>query len=464
MTRVSVIIPVYNGARYLAECVASVVSQTLPPVEVIIVDDASTDDTPSIIAALAAQDARIQAIRQPERGGAGAARNRGLAAASGDAIAFIDADDVWLPDKLRFQADHLKAYPNLKNGIIFSMMQRFISPDTPPDVRARLLDDPQPLDGYVPGTMLAMRGVFEQVGMFDPSLPTGEFIDWLMRARRRGVPEAMIRLVGLRRRVHDANHTGTEAGRQYARLIKRHLDSTRAEIEPPPPDDTALPAPPLPPMLHEIITTNTVWRADGTAKALDSHTPIDCCHVLSGLALQIGASRVIEVGMASGISTVALLAALADQPQLAYHVIDPYQDSCWEDVGVLNVERAGFAGRCTLHRTPSELALPALLAQGESFHFAYIDGHHTFDHVMLDFFYINRMLRVGGIVVFDDVWMQSIGRAVGYIRRYPAYQPVAIPSHVRVGEVLIPVENHRRLAAFRKIAEDERPWDWYAYF
>jgi GT2 family glycosyltransferase/predicted O-methyltransferase YrrM len=464
MTRISVIIPVYNGARYLAECIASVQAQTLSPYEIILIDDASTDDTPAIIAGLAAQDARIRTARQPERGGAGAARNRGLEMCEGNIITFLDADDLWTPNKLALQTEILISHNHLGSAIMFGRMQRFISPDVPPDVRARLEDDPEPVDGYVPGTLLANRSVFAQVGNFDASLPTGEFIDWLMRARRMSIMEGIVEEVVLHRRIHDANHTQTEAGRQYARLIKRHLDAMRAEAAPPLPEVTPLSAPPLPPLLRDILTHDRVHRADGTPRPLSAHTTGEICHVLSGLAIQNGATQVIEVGLANGISTVALLSALADEPDLTYDVIDPHQDTIWEGIGALNIERAGFGGRCTIHRQPSEVALPMLMTRGRKYNFAYIDGFHTFDHALLDFFYVNRMLDIGGMVVIDDAYMRAITRLARYISRYPAYQPVPIPTHVRVGETITPTDAHKRIVAFRKIANDERPWDWYADF
>ena len=109
MKTISVIIPAYNYARYLAEAIDSALGQTYAPLEVIVVDDASTDDTPRV---LAAYGQRIRAIRQPN-GGAGAARNTGIAAARGEYVAFLDADDVWLPRKLELQMALFDADPAL---------------------------------------------------------------------------------------------------------------------------------------------------------------------------------------------------------------------------------------------------------------------------------------------------------------------------------------------------------------
>ena len=98
---ISVIIPVYNGARYVAEAVHSVWAQTIPPAEIIIVDDGSTDSTASIMLDLsAAAPLPIRCVYQPNQGPS-AARNVGVQAATGNLIAFLDADDVWLPHKTK---------------------------------------------------------------------------------------------------------------------------------------------------------------------------------------------------------------------------------------------------------------------------------------------------------------------------------------------------------------------------
>jgi glycosyltransferase involved in cell wall biosynthesis len=104
---VSVIIPAYNAARYVGAAVESVLAQSYRPLEVIVVDDGSTDDTGG---ALGRYGGAVRYVRQPNRGPA-AARNLGIRAATGRWLAFLDADDQWLPDKLRIQATCLAANP-----------------------------------------------------------------------------------------------------------------------------------------------------------------------------------------------------------------------------------------------------------------------------------------------------------------------------------------------------------------
>src|ERR1700749_83796 len=101
---VSVIMPAYNSGRYLAESVRSVQAQTFGGWELVVVDDGSTDDTGEVARRLAEADARVRYVRRPN-GGQAAARNTGLAEARGRLVAFLDADDLWLPEKLEAQME-----------------------------------------------------------------------------------------------------------------------------------------------------------------------------------------------------------------------------------------------------------------------------------------------------------------------------------------------------------------------
>ena len=100
--RVSVVMPAYNAGRYIAESVESVLGQTFGDWELVVVDDGSEDDTGAVVEAYAAGDARVRYVRRPN-GGQAAARNTGLAGARAPLVAFLDADDLWLPEKLEAQ-------------------------------------------------------------------------------------------------------------------------------------------------------------------------------------------------------------------------------------------------------------------------------------------------------------------------------------------------------------------------
>jgi hypothetical protein len=134
-------------------------------------------------------------------------------------------------------------------------------------------------------------------------------------------------------------------------------------------------------------------------------------------------------------------------------------------VGRLNLDRAGFPRRYRLHEAPSELCLPRLLEQGQHFELALIDGMHTFEHALVDFFYVNRMLEVGGVVILDDANLPSIRKLVAHIATYDCYETLPFPDAFRVQARVLGLLNAPfRLAAFRKTAEDDRPWDWHREF
>jgi glycosyltransferase involved in cell wall biosynthesis len=186
---VSVVIPSYNSARFVREAVESALAQTLPPVEVIVVDDGSSDDT---AAALEPLSDRIRLIRQ-DNAGVAAARNTGIRSAHGALIAFLDADDVWIPERLARQAPLHEEDPRIglsHCGIV--------------EVEERLAPIAERLDGlsgdrvaatmlhgqgnrlHASGsTMMLTRGAIEAVGDFDVELPPSEDWELMFRVARR---------------------------------------------------------------------------------------------------------------------------------------------------------------------------------------------------------------------------------------------------------------------------------------
>ena len=218
---VSCVVAVFNGERYLAESLQSVLAQTYPRLELIVVDDGSIDGTAQVIADFGR---RVRCIRETNSGLA-AARNRGIAAASGDFLAFLDADDVWLPDKIARQMERFRTRPALEVSVTF--IQNFWSEEHGPGVEAAPADL-RPMPGYCSPTMVARRSVFERVGLYAPDLKTGACRDWFIRAREANVVFDMLSDVLVRRRLHAANMSRRPAKvDDYARLVKRHLDRRR---------------------------------------------------------------------------------------------------------------------------------------------------------------------------------------------------------------------------------------------
>jgi glycosyltransferase involved in cell wall biosynthesis len=196
---VSTIIPVYNGERTLGPALDSAAAQDYRPLEVIVIDDGSTDGTADI-----ARRYDVRYAYQPNQGSA-AARNAGILAAQGELLAFLDADDLWTPDKLRVQVAYLLEHPDL--GYVLAHMRVFLEPGTswPASLnRAYYEHDPT---GYLPSTLLARREVFDRVGGFDTSFRTSQDSDWFLRAHDAGIAMAVVPEVLLNRRLHDANRT-----------------------------------------------------------------------------------------------------------------------------------------------------------------------------------------------------------------------------------------------------------------
>src|SRR5260370_20508742 len=150
---------------------------------------------------------------------------------------------------------------------------------------------------------------------------------------------------------------------------------------------------------REIFDTGIVWDGNDSVPLHDNMAEEDCALITE--AIKTVKPRVsLEVGFACGISTLFVCDALvANGNECKHIVIDPYQQTIFRNIGRQNIQRAGYEHIIELHETPSELALPRLLAKGTQIQTAIIDGWHTFDHTLVDFFDINKMLAVGGIVI-----------------------------------------------------------------
>jgi glycosyltransferase involved in cell wall biosynthesis len=220
---VSAIIPAYNAERYLADAIESVLAQEVADLEVIVVDDGSTDGTASV----AERYAPAVAVRRQPNAGVGAARNHGLAVARGDYISFHDADDVWTDGKLAAQLDALVGDPSL--DLVFGHLEHFVSPDLSPEQAARLVCPADAQPGYSATCMLARREVFERVGPFREDLDVGEFIDWMARARECGLRDAMLPETVLLRRLHRSNLgiRRRDSRGDFAVVVKAALDRRR---------------------------------------------------------------------------------------------------------------------------------------------------------------------------------------------------------------------------------------------
>jgi glycosyltransferase involved in cell wall biosynthesis len=220
---VSVIIPVYNGARFLRAALESVFAQTYRPIDVIVVDDGSVDDSGIIAQGFP----EVRYFRQTNQGVA-AARNHGIEAARGEFFAFLDQDDLWTTEKLEVQLRYLQSHPDL--GYTLTHQQYFLEPGAalPAWFRKDLLSSVH--TGWVLGTLVVRRAIFEQVGNFATGYSAANDSDWFFRAKAAGIPMAVVPELLLRKRIHEANDSGRakEVLSELLKVVKTSLDRQRS--------------------------------------------------------------------------------------------------------------------------------------------------------------------------------------------------------------------------------------------
>lgn len=257
---VSVIIPVFNGEVFLSEAVRSIQQQQFSPLEIIIVDDGSTDGTANVVESL---KGNVRYIHQTNNGPS-VARNKGISIARGNIIGFIDVDDLWSVNKLKLQLDHFVRTPS--EHIVVGYTQRMQRIDTG-NGTFTFTKWAEPLLTMHIGSALFRRSVFDTVGLFDESLDFCEDWDWFMRAKELHVPIMVHRDVTYFYRRHGQNMTNdTEVNFKFAlRMLKKSLDRRRARH-----DGQAAELPKL-----SDFTIDTIFSRDTIEERKENNTPGD---------------------------------------------------------------------------------------------------------------------------------------------------------------------------------------------
>ena len=222
---ISCIVPVFNGERYLGEALESILKQSYQSLQIIVVDDGSTDGTAAVIDHYEEQ---VRFLRQPNAGTA-VARNSGLNAAEGEFVAFLDADDLWHPEKLERQMARFQARPELDYCVAHA--QNFWVPELIEEER-RFRDHriSKPLPGYATGTLLARHALFGTVGLFNPNIKHADDTEWFLRVSEHGAAMELLPDVLLYRRLHQTNLSRLRASNsrdQYLQILKTALDRRR---------------------------------------------------------------------------------------------------------------------------------------------------------------------------------------------------------------------------------------------
>ncbi len=219
--RISVIIPVHNGEEFLAETIQSVLGQDQPSLEIIVVDDGSTDGTADVVHGFGD---RLRYIYQDNSGRAASPRNKGIGLARGEWLIFLDADDLWPEARLETQLLYMD---DPETEIVLGYTQRFWARKgtrvydqfTEPELAMKL------------AASLIRRSVFDKVGLFDTTLRFCDDWDWYMRAREMGIRIVIHPEVAIYYRRHDHNLTNQEdlANKEFMMVLKRSIDRRRKQ-------------------------------------------------------------------------------------------------------------------------------------------------------------------------------------------------------------------------------------------
>ena len=217
MSTISVVLPVRNGARWIGEALTSVVGQTRPPDEIIVVDGQSQDDS----AAIAARYPGVRVLRQPDLG-VGAGLSLGFAQATGDLVTIISCDDRWRPDKLALQSGYLASDPSL--DVVFGHVCFFLdeADDPPASLRQELLCGSHP--GHLLEIMMIRRELALRVGPFRADLAIATDVDWFARLAETGARTAMPEAVMADKRLH-AGSNAADTARNQAELFTALRDA-----------------------------------------------------------------------------------------------------------------------------------------------------------------------------------------------------------------------------------------------
>jgi glycosyltransferase involved in cell wall biosynthesis len=218
---ISVIIPVYNGQDYLLESIQSVCEQEYDNLEIIIVDDGSTDGTAELIYSMKKRNT-IKYFYQQNKGPA-SARNMGLEKASGEWIAFLDSDDLWPKSKISRCLESIKK--NNEVEIVWGMTEVFFQSE---ELKSKFIGSDfakKPIFNTYLGAVFTRKSVFEKTGLFDTSLRYCEDLDWYQKTIEKKIKTIFTNSVELYYRVHYTNstHDNFSLNKNLIRMLKNKL-------------------------------------------------------------------------------------------------------------------------------------------------------------------------------------------------------------------------------------------------
>jgi predicted O-methyltransferase YrrM len=221
-----------------------------------------------------------------------------------------------------------------------------------------------------------------------------------------------------------------------------------------------------------IFTEGRVQDEAGLSHPVSSELSEKHADALYRAVLAARPRAVVEIGMAHGISTLAILSALREIGEGGRLVsIDPHQSTAFGAIGQANVNRAGLADSHELIEDYDFNVLPSLLKDGLVIDFGYIDGWHTFDYTLLDFWYLDKMLRPGGVMGFNDCGYRAVNKVLRFVRTHRRYRELDVglkPDYqgahpgVTLARRLMRLSHSDRY--FQKVEQWEPTWNFYAPF
>jgi predicted O-methyltransferase YrrM len=243
-------------------------------------------------------------------------------------------------------------------------------------------------------------------------------------------------------------------------------------------------------VLSSVLASGEVETPSGEKRPLHSGIRPEVGDFIQTTIRDLRPRRSIEIGCAYGVSSLYICSALSQVGAERHVVIDPGQSKLWEGIGLANIRRGGFGDLVTFYEEPSFLRLAVMTQANERYDLAFIDGAHTFEYVLTDFFLLDKILRVGGVMIFDDVWLPAVRKVVRYILTNHPYESIGpaappVPMRKRLATKLasfltpisadihwhdellgIPKENHIGLRKTGETiyAKGARPWDFYRSF
>lgn len=244
-------------------------------------------------------------------------------------------------------------------------------------------------------------------------------------------------------------------------------------------------------LLEKIFSSKTFLTKDNKFIQIHSETGKEQCEFLQTLISENNLSNSIEIGFAFGISALAITEEVVKNNG-RHTIIDKFENTQWNGVGLDLLSQAGYSKNIHFYEEFCYVVLPKLLEEGKKFDFAYIDSTKQLDWLLVDFFFLDKLLVNGGIIVFDDVSFPGIRKLLRYISQFPDYRVFdTFPRNkknsfrlkfltiLRMLKILpknykyikpdifltdfdLGINSH--CIAIQKINEDSRNWNWHKDF